>query len=67
MADTTINEGAIGGAYGGVWYIILKASMGIDFTEIPNTVFQAVLATIVGFAVHLILKRLTKKKDGDSK
>ena len=67
MSDTTFNEGMVGGAYGGVSYIILKASMGIDYAEIPNTMFQATLATLVGFAVHLILKRLSKKKDGNSK
>ena len=67
MADTTFNEGVVGGAYGGLGYIVLRASMGIDFSEIPNTMFQATLATLVGFAVHLILKRLTKKKNGNSK
>lgn len=58
MTEQHVNSGGKAGFFGGS---VVSVFMSISFTDVMETIFYAVLGTVVSFLVSLLLKQLFRR------
>ncbi len=58
MTEQHVNSGGKAGFLGGS---VVSVFMSISFTDVVETIFYAVLGTVVSFLVSLLLKKLVRR------
>ena len=58
MTEQHVNSGGTAGFFGGS---VVSVFMSISFTDVLETIFYAVLGTVVSFLVSLLLKKLFRR------